>query len=232
MHLLLLASLLPVPAFADGQRIPLYLFDDWRYWAFLVLYVFVTVRIVRWARDGGRIADGTMKRPPAGATAASLFFVAIAYQTAHHLEHVSQIYQYWYLGLPAPTSRGIIFFLDLEWNHFIFDTVLFFLLYAGALSLRRAYRKAGMRLSGIGRFLLGSALVVQGWHAIEHTYRITRHVQWGCEPCAGIMDQLFGIRLIYLHFWFNVLALTLPLMVFAWYGMRRDMRGLLHGVRA
>jgi hypothetical protein len=47
--------------------------------------------------------------------------------------------------------------------------------------------------------------------------------------CAGILDQVFDIRLIFLHFWFNVLALTLPLMVFAWYGMRKDLRSLLRG---
>jgi len=122
--------------------------------------------------------------------------------------------------------------LDVEWSHFIFDSVLIFLLYFGALSLRNVYRRAGLRLTGFGRFLLASALLIQGWHAVEHTYRITRHVQWGCDPCAGIMDQLFGFRPIFLHFWFNVLALTLPLMVFAWYGMRGDLRRLLRGNQA
>jgi hypothetical protein len=218
--------LLAVPrlAFADGQRIPLYLIDDWRYWLFLLLYAALTAKVVAWTR---RASDPQV--PSAGSVAACLFCVAIAYQIAHHLEHVSQIYQWWYLGLPAPTSRGIIFFLDLEWNHFLFDSLLAVMLYLGAISARDAHRRAGRRVSGFGRFLLASAVLVQGWHAVEHSYRIARHVQWGCDPCAGIADQLFGLRLIPLHFWFNVLALTLPLMVFAWFRMDREMSALIRG---
>ncbi len=71
----------------------------------------------------------------------------------------------------------------------------------------------------ITKSLITVVIVVQGWHAIEHTWRIVKHVRQGCEPCSGIADRLFEIPLIPLHFWFNVLALTLPLILFFWLRM-------------
>jgi hypothetical protein len=148
-----------------------------------------------------------------------IFFIALVLQGAHHLEHVTQIFQWWYLGLLPPMSKGIVFFLDLEWNHFIFDTSLFFALVLGSLFLARKLWKSGHSIDRFGGTLLISALLIQGWHAVEHTVRIVRHVDTGCEPCRGIIDSVYGIPLIPLHFWFNVFALTLPLLAFVWYGM-------------
>ena len=227
----LLLLVLPQGASADfAGRFPMYLFSDWRYWGFLALYILVTVKVIQWTL---RYAPGAKERVaqfPAHyvSTSAVLIFTnALVYQIFHHLEHVTQIFQWWYMGLPPPKAKGIIFFADLEWNHFIFDMGYFILLMIGTMVFLRTWWHSGQKLGKVGAFLLIGMNSVQGWHAIEHTYRIMHHVQLGCEPCAGIVDQITGIPLIPLHFWFNVLALTFPLMIYFWFGMHRKAMGIL-----
>src|SRR5436853_4210321 len=127
---LLIASLvlvLPASAYADFSEIPLYIFADWRYWLFLAVYVLITAKLVQWVRRAAALRDKGRPFPLKSISTASVIVLAnaLVYQILHHFEHVSQIYQYWYLGQTAALSRGVVFFLDLEWNHFIFDTGYF-----------------------------------------------------------------------------------------------------------
>mgnify|MGYP000732668944 CR=1 FL=1 len=213
--------LLPLPASASGIKVPLYLFGDMRYWLFFGVYTAATIMFVVGARWVARKRDAKTPFPlrDVSAAAAIVLFNGLAYQIAHHTEHLTQIYQYWYLHLRAMSSKGIIFFLDLEWNHFIFDMGYFWLLFVAFLLFYRRWKARGHWVDGFGMFLWSSTLIIQGWHAIEHTVRIIRHVQLRCEPCAGVADVVFNVPLIPLHFWFNVFALTLPLMAFFYYRM-------------
>jgi hypothetical protein len=217
-----IAVLLPVSAWADGGA-PTYLFNDWRYWTFLLLYALLTVRLVTWLR---RLADRRDAKEPfplrdVSWASAFVLFNGLIYQGLHHYEHVSQIFQYWYLGEHRSVSKGIIFFLDLEWNHFIFDTGYLIILAAGCWLFARQWTKTGHKLDDMTLGLMAGTLCLQGWHAVEHTYRIIRHVRTGCEPCSGIADTLFNLPLIPLHFWFNVFAFTFPLLLFYWLRMDR-----------
>lgn len=212
-------ALFPGIAHADFQRIPLYALTDWRYWVFLALYTAITVRIVQWVAAARKRSPALESGAGSSLTAAVIFAVAIFYQILHHFEHLTQFYQYWYLGMPSTISQGVLFWLDLEWNHFLFDSAYFVGLFIATLVFVRHEWQRGKRLDRFGAFLLLSMNLVQGWHAVEHTYRIVHHVQIGCSPCPGIIDTIFGIPLITLHFWFNVFALTLPLMAFWWFGM-------------
>ena len=59
----------------------------------------------------------------------SVFLIAVVVQTFHQIEHFSQIYQRLWLGVPAhSTHAGYFFFLDVEWNHFLFNLSYFALL--------------------------------------------------------------------------------------------------------
>ncbi|MEK7560408.1 MAG: hypothetical protein AAB539_00430 [Patescibacteria group bacterium] len=132
--------------------------------------------------------------------AAYLFAGALAYQILHWIEHIAQVYQHWWLGLPAKASHGILFFLDLEWNHFVFNTG-YLLLLGAAWWL---WRKNGLRSR-----LLDSTVIIQSYHVFEHTVKIVQHVRTACEPCPGILGKYFDG--VYLHFMFNTLVLLLPL---------------------
>ncbi|MDO8648990.1 MAG: hypothetical protein Q7R81_04380 [Candidatus Peregrinibacteria bacterium] len=234
MHILpyvILGLLVPSAAYADSLRIPSYVFTDWRYWVYLALYVLLTAKVVRWALRGRIIRDRLAAVPLEDVSwgAVIIFGNAIVYQIFHHYEHLTQIYQFWYLGLPPKISKGVLFFFDVEWNHFIFDAGYFLMLFAASALLLRKWWQAGHHVDRIGGTFIAGTLLVQGWHAIEHTFRITKHVTIGCEPCPGIADTLLGIRLIPLHFWFNVFALTLPLLVFVWFSMHRKIWYAIRG---
>ncbi len=216
------ALLLPQSSFADfGLGWPTYLFTDWRYWLFVSMYVLLTVKIVRWTAQASPSHTPSFPTQDVSRVATGIFGVALVYQILHHTEHVTQIFQWWYMGLPPTVSKGIIFFADLEWNHFTFDMGYFIMLFVATVIFVRSWWQSGHKLGRVGAFLFISMNLVQGWHAVEHTYRITNHIKTGCSPCPGIVDQLTGVPLIPLHFWYNVLALTFPLMVYVWFGMHR-----------
>lgn len=220
--LIVLAALaFPMTALADSSGMPLYLFLDPRYWLFVTLYVLVTVRIVMWVRRLADVRDEKRPLPLRDISWGAIFILGLAlvYQMFHHYEHVSQIYQWWYLGQHKSVSKGVVFFLDLEWNHFIFDSGLFIAMCISTYLFLKGWKAAGHTLDRTTKWLIRLMIVVQGWHAVEHTYRIIKHVNEGCEPCSGIADQVFQVPLIPLHFWFNVLAMTLPLMLFVWLRM-------------
>jgi hypothetical protein len=227
---LLAVGLLSFPglARADAARMPTYLLSDLRYWLFMTCYALLTVMVVQAIRKAADARDAV--RPfdarSVSLAAAVIFTNAIIYQIFHHIEHLTQIFQWWYLGYKTSSSKGIIFFLDLEWNHFIFDSGYFLMLFAATALLVMRWRATGRTVGATGAVLLWSMNLVQGWHAIEHTVRIFRHVQIGCEPCAGLADVWFSWQLIPLHFAFNVVALTVPLMTYFWFRMDRRIVGL------
>ncbi|TSC78958.1 MAG: hypothetical protein G01um101429_634 [Parcubacteria group bacterium Gr01-1014_29] len=131
--------------------------------------------------------------------------LALVVQGFHWIEHLAQVYQHWWLGLPIKESKGILFFLDLEWNHFVFNSAYFVLLVVVWFLLRNVSSRVAMRLLIVGT-------LIQGYHLIEHAVRIWQHIQTACEPCKGILG--WYIDGVYLHFAFNTLVLLLPLIAF------------------
>ena len=144
-------------------------------------------------------------------TAFSWFFVvALLYQLFHWIEHVAQVYQHWLLGLPAPKSHGILFFLDFEWNHFVFNTG--YLLALVIILFWIIAKRAGHSNMRFTILLLLLGVLIQGYHEIEHIVKIYQHLTVACDSCPGIL----GKRLdgVYVHFTFNTLVLALPLSAF------------------
>ena len=141
---------------------------------------------------------------------------AFIFQTLHEVEHFSQIYQRWWLGVGPQMAHGILFFLDIEWNHFLFNTgyllllvlIAFFLVFdrgAHAEVKKAAFGKLGLNLFWAG-------VIIQAYHVIEHTVRMGQFFQLGCTPCPGILGWYFDLA--YLHFTFNTLTWLLPTPIF------------------
>lgn len=139
---------------------------------------------------------------------------ALILQTFHEIEHVAQFYQRWWLGVGPQEARGILFFLDVEWNHFLFNIFYFPLLGGAAAMLLFQPQFSLLRQQWIGRIGLASlllGLLVQGYHVLEHTVRMGQYFQFGCTPCPGILGKF--VDLVYLHFVLNTSTWLLPMGV-------------------
>ena len=150
--------------------------------------------------------------------AIAVFTVALVLQSGHMVEHVAQLYQHAVLWWPIKESHGILFFADLEWNHFIFNTTYFLLLAYFAVQAHIFHKRNGTNQWARYAFLAG--FYVQGYHVIEHASRIGQHLQTGCSPCPGILA--WTIDGIWLHFAFNSFTLALPAVSFFALGLHRQ----------
>lgn len=132
--------------------------------------------------------------------------LALILQFFHLIEHAAQVYQHWWLALPIKESKGILFFLDLEWNHLAFNALYLIFLFAAWFLLRGNLPRGSRRL-------LFAGAAIQSYHTVEHGVRIVQHLQTACEPCTGILGRY--VDGVYLHFAFNAVVFALPLLVFA-----------------
>lgn len=134
---------------------------------------------------------------------------AFVAQTLHMLEHVAQMYQHVVLGLPTKLANGLLFFLDLEWNHFLFNSIyLIFLLVIFARLRFWTTRTWGGDNIIPPLFVAGFA--VQSYHVVEHSVRMYQFLTTGCTPCIGVIGRFFNM--IHLHFFLNLIA-YLPLLL-------------------
>lgn len=137
---------------------------------------------------------------------ASIFVLALLVQALHEVEHVAQVYQRLWLGMGPQQAHGILFFLDVEWNHFLFNLGYLLLLSLVALYLLIHPTFAREQL---GKKLFWTGFFIQAYHVVEHTVRMGQFFELGCTPCPGILGWYFDLA--YLHFAFNTAALLLPL---------------------
>ena len=145
----------------------------------------------------------------------SLLCIALILQFFHYTEHVAQVYQHWLKGLPIKESGGILYFLNLEWNHLIFNDIYLILLILAFVAYVSLIKKDPSLSSSLrsALFFIGATLVIQGYHVIEHIIRVGMHINTGCEPCPGILGKF--VDGIYLHFTFNTIVFLLPLIAIA-----------------
>jgi hypothetical protein len=146
-----------------------------------------------------------------------LFAGALVFQAGHMVEHIAQLYQYLILWYPITEAHGIIFFLDLEWNHFTFNFFYLLALFWAAWELHLLAALRG-RKTLLVIFVAGA--VTQIFHTLEHTARIGQFLQTACTPCQGIAGWF--VNGIYLHFGLNAIALVFPAIVFFGLGLHRQ----------
>lgn len=131
-----------------------------------------------------------------------VFLGSVTLQGLHFVEHISQVAQKFFLGLPqAGGILGATF--DLEWVHFSYNLALFLTLWfvVGALW-------AGG--SGWAPRALWLAAGIQTYHVAEHGLKLAQHLTAGCHSCPGLLGQ-FG-DLVWIHFTINLLVMALMLV--------------------
>lgn len=134
-----------------------------------------------------------------------LFAVLVLAQAGHLVEHVAQVVQFHVLGRSAAASAGLLTWLDTEWVHFVWNTLIL----AAVVPLLWRYR------DNRWLWLAGLAAV---WHEVEHAYLIFEYLRTGQVGLPGLLADggvLAGgldAPRIDLHFWYNVVE-AVPLFV-------------------
>ncbi len=140
-----------------------------------------------------------------------VFTSALMYQIMHSLEHIIQMYQHFFYKIISLHSHGALFYLDLEWNHFVFNSLYVLALWS-AFYFGGWYRRDMRRAYPWAANLLLIGCIIETWHVTEHSFRIYQHMLSGCEPCLGILGN--AANLIYLHGTYNILSLLFPLAAY------------------
>ncbi len=153
-----------------------------------------------------------LPRPVRGAVALALVALgALALQSIHMVEHITQVLQYYYLHVPAHGLLGEV--LDREWVHLAYNGSLEVAL-IGILLGYGLYRPLGSGGHMVaGQYLFLGLVVLQGYHVFEHVVKIMQYLATGKEDTPGILGQFFPTILV--HFTLN--AIVLAMMVLAYY---------------
>lgn len=151
-----------------------------------------------------------------------LLAMGLAAQTFHMTEHFGQLYQHAILGWSIKASAGIVYFLNLEWNHFTFNLLYLLLLGYSFVALKFYRRDSLASQVQWAAWAFTIAFIVQIYHTFEHTVRINQFLSTGCTPCPGILGRY--VDGIYLHFVLNSMVYVLPLAAFLGYGFHRRIR--------
>ena len=159
-------------------------------------------------------------RSAATTAGAALLITGVVVQSFHMLEHVVQLSRVRFDGVP---SRGSLVgsLADTEWVHFLYNALVL----AGLVTLlvlrRRGWRPRGRRM--VGDRLVLSAAVFQGYHVVEHTFKVVQHEVTGAKVNPGILGG--DIDLVLLHFGLNAaiyLGFVAAAIAYSWQRMEPE----------
>lgn len=132
-------------------------------------------------------------------TVVSVALVLVAVQSFHMFEHLLQVWRVRVDGVP---SRGGLAGpgVEAEWVHFTYNAVVILLLGCLLYARRLGWRPPGA--ARLGDRLLMVAVLVQGYHVIEHSAKLVQHLAGG----AKVNDGLLGVwlDLVLLHYGLNL----------------------------
>lgn len=125
--------------------------------------------------------------------------VGLAIQTFHMGEHFVQVFRVHFDGVP---SRGGIVgsVVDTEWVHFAYNLAVLIGLVAVIAARFRGWLPRGR--ADIGDALLAAATLMQSYHVVEHSVKVTQHLVTGAKVNPGILGS--SIDLVWLHFVINL----------------------------
>lgn len=129
-------------------------------------------------------------------------------QGFHEIEHITQVVQRYLLGIP--TGAGVLgTWLDVEPVHIVYNSA--FLLLIGLVFWQGRFwpRRREMPLA-FGLMTFG--LMFQGYHLVEHVFKIVQFIETGKNGTPGILGHFFN--LVWLHFWFNSIVYSVMAGVF------------------
>jgi parallel beta-helix repeat protein len=125
--------------------------------------------------------------------------VGLAIQTFHMGEHFVQVFRVHFDGVP---SRGGIVgsVVDTEWVHFAYNLAVLTGVVAVIAARFRGWHPSGH--ADIGDGLLVVATLIQSYHVVEHSVKLTQHIVTGAKVNPGILGG--PIDLVWLHFVINL----------------------------
>jgi len=144
-------------------------------------------------------------------------FAMFMIQSFHMLEHFAQVAQKFAFAIRP--AHGLIGTLDLEWVHVFYNTAVIIpmvalFLYGGF------YRRGGWPWAKPWlAYLFTAGVFLQGYHIIEHGFKIVQHIQTGIQGTPGILGPFFDLAL--LHYYLNVFQYIPITFVFFGYGFHR-----------
>lgn len=165
-----------------------------------------------------RLGDWTVRHY---GTWIAFFLVFMLLQLGHFGEHIAQMVQIHIIGLAPADAHGIVGELDIEWVHFIWNTLVFV---AAAVLLSHFGKNPWLWLTA----------VVAVWHLTEHVAIMSVFWDTGIAGDPGLLSMggsIFGglgISRPDLHFLYNVVE-TLPLVAAYVYALQRA--SVQHGTR-
>ena len=132
------------------------------------------------------------------------FVVLLLIQGCHQIDSALRVVQRFLLS--APEANGLIGrYFDLEPLHLAYNIpILCFLLLVYRLS--GAHKPDGWTRGMTAWWLITIALIVQGYHVIEHLFKIWQFIETGREGTPGILGN--ALDPIWLHFIINTLVLS------------------------
>jgi hypothetical protein len=118
---------------------------------------------------------------PMASPALILFVALLAVQGFHLIEHVTQVVQRYFLGIP--NGSGIVGSVaDIEPVHFVYNVGYLVLLVATFLLLAR---DGTTTLGRPVQALLIFTLLFQGFHVVEHVFKMIQYFQLGLQNGTG-----------------------------------------------
>jgi hypothetical protein len=120
-------------------------------------------------------------------------------QTFHMGEHFLQVFRVHFDGVPS--KGGIVgSVVETEWVHFAYNLAVLAGLGAVATARFRGWAPRGR--VDIGDALLSVATLMQAYHFVEHSVKLTQHLVTGAKVNPGILGG--PIDLVWLHFVINL----------------------------
>jgi hypothetical protein len=138
------------------------------------------------------------------------FVVLLAIQGFHLVEHITQVVQRYFLGIP--NGAGILGSVaDIEPVHFVYNVGYFALLVLVCVQLGLV-RDGPSRVGRLVFGLLVFTLFFQGYHVVEHVAKMVQYLQLGMQNGTGgilgtgpgAVVPLFPVAL--LHLGYNLMA--------------------------
>jgi hypothetical protein len=154
----------------------------------------VKIAVAPWARR---------RRPAAGSSAplprstVMVLAVGLVVTSFHMLEHIVQVFQV-YVADAEHRSGLLGAWIDTEWVHFVYNLAV-----VGFVAwLWRLVRPGGRAESRTGATWALAALVIQGYHVVEHTAKMIQHLALGVKVAPGLLGGPAG--LVWFHFGINL----------------------------
>ncbi|HEY3082621.1 MAG TPA: FG-GAP-like repeat-containing protein [Chloroflexota bacterium] len=151
-----------------------------------------------------RLARLEAERPAPNPPITVGFLGLLALQGAHEVEHVVQVVQRYLLRIPDGNGvLGHVF--DIEPVHLAYNLAFLWILVL-LYRIVGAHRPQGWTRGPVAWWLLSATLLVQGYHVVEHLFKIVQYLDTGRNGTPGILGNAFD--LVWLHFTFNTIEMA------------------------